>query len=55
MKSILLILATSLIFISCSQKQFSFRKTMRVNTPHQQVLAALDEEVEDVRRMSDMD
>ena len=56
MKSILLILATSLIFISCSQKQFSFRKTMRVNTPHQQIPTSLEDEVVvDVSKMSSMD
>ena len=56
MKSILLILATSLIFISCSQKQFSFRKTMSVNTPHQQIPASLEDEVVvDVSKMSSMD
>ena len=55
MKSILLILATSLIFISCSQKQFSFRKTMSVNKPHQQVLASTEEEVIDASLMNTID
>lgn len=38
MKNNILILAALLVLASCSQKQFSFRKTIKVNQPKQQEL-----------------
>jgi hypothetical protein len=46
MKNNILILAALLVLASCSQKQFSFRKTIKVNQPKQQELV-LDENKED--------
>ena len=45
MRNNILILAALLVLASCSQKQFSFRKTIKVNQPKQQELVVEESQV----------